>query len=276
MNESLKIMSWNIKSGGFESYNPGLEAPARETKIQAFVNDTHYNRGVEAVSLTDALLWDEVYGGDQGIASHLGYGEARFQPLNDERLNREAGSGIGLVFATDARIEQSRALDLESRQGLNAILDVGKYGLQIATVYLDDLYQDVREKQIRALANDLEKDIPTIIVGDFNMLRPEMRGASFSIQLKDLAIRSLARFVPNKNLRTAMVEMNRRTGVPLIESFGYTDADSSKMRPTAPTILPAFGIDYIFHNNDVMVANLEARGSKEASDHLALTADLRF
>jgi endonuclease/exonuclease/phosphatase family metal-dependent hydrolase len=274
MSDSLKVMAWNIKKGGFDTYRPDSMVPAREGQIQSFIDDSHHNQGVESVSLTDALLWDEVYGGDQGIASHLGYKDARFMPLDDERLNRNVGSGIGLVFASDIPIEQSRALDLESRQGLSTILDIGKHGLQIATVYLDDLSQDVREKQIRALINNLEKDIPTAIVGDFNMLRPELKGATFTIQAKDLAVRSLASIVPGKELRTTIVEMNKRTGVPLVESFGFNDADSSKMRPTAPSILPVFGIDYIFSNDGVTVTNVKVKGSQEASDHLAIMADV--
>jgi endonuclease/exonuclease/phosphatase family metal-dependent hydrolase len=274
MSDSLRLMNWNITIGGFDSYQPDLKIPVREAEIQSFVQNAHINRGVEAAGLIDAYRWDEIYGSDEGIASHLGYQAARFVRLNDERLNRNNGAGVGIAFATDIPIEQSKALDLDNRQGLGVILDVGKYGLQVATVYLDDLSQGVREKQIRALFSNLEADVPTVVIGDFNMLRPDLRSASSADRTKDLAVRSLAHLIPRKDLRNALVEMNRRTGVTLVESFGFTDADNIRKRPTAPSILPVLGIDYVFYNNAVHVNNIEVVPAKKTSDHSAIITDL--
>ena len=273
---NLTLMSWNIKSGGFNSYDPSLTIPERENDIRTIIDDAHGNRGVNAVTLIDAYRWDEVYGDDQDIAHHIGYADARFVRLHDERLERDNGSGIGIAFGTDIIIEQSRPLDLETRCGLGVILAIGHYGLQVANVYLDDLSEEVRLKQIKALINDLEPDIPTVLVGDFNMLRPEMSGASFENRAKDLALRSLTRILPRRGLGATIIDMNKRQGVPLIESLGFNDADRRKKQPTAPSRLPIFGVDYVFHDNKVRVDSMDVISTKKSSDHAAIVVDLRL
>jgi len=274
-NNALTLMSWNVNRGGFSSYDPNSEVPAREGNIKTVIRDAHNNRGVGAAALIDAYRWDEIYGGDAGIASHLEYRDARFMRLNDERLNRDNGAGIGIAFASDISIEQSRALDLETRQGLGIILAIGAYGLQIASVYLDDLSEEVRIRQMKALVADLEPDVPTVLVGDFNMLRAELTGASLVDRTKDFAVRSLARIIPQKELRVPVMEMNKRKAVPLVESLGFRDADCKKKRPTAPSVLPVFGVDYAFCNNSVQVRSVDIIRTKKASDHSAIVVDLK-
>lgn len=272
----IGIGTWNIKSGGFSSYNPSLPAPEREHAIQAVVNHLHDNNRVDTLSLTDAHRWDQIYGGNQGIAAHLGYKEAHFTPLEDDRLSRDFGAGIGIVLATDQRIEQAKELDLSTRQGLGVILDIGSYGLQVANVYMDDLSEETRLTQLRALQSELEPDMPTILIGDFNALRPTMRGASIRIRTKDMAVRSLAHTLSaHKPLGMTVRGMNQRQAVPLIESFGFKDADSAQKRPTAPARLPIFGVDYIFHNEKVAVDEVTTVPIKYESDHLPLIARAR-
>ena len=268
----VEMLAWNIQSGGFLTYDPNSTNPERGPKIQRAISTIRNQHTTNTICLTDAYRWDEVYGGDSGIATHIGTREARFIRLQDDRLDRKIGAGVGIAFGTNHTIESSRALDLDTRQGLGVILDVGKYGLQIANVYLDDMSEEVRINSIRALVNELEPDMPTILVGDFNALRPDMKGASFSNKAKNIAVKSLAIALSKRSpLGIAVTEMNKRTAIPLIESYGFQDADSLKKMPTAPARLPIFGVDYVFSNGLVNISDYRVHPDTGASDHRPLT-----
>jgi endonuclease/exonuclease/phosphatase family metal-dependent hydrolase len=265
---SVSLMSWNIRGGGFDSYSPTQAMPDREESLRDFINTQHLDSGIDTVSLSDAYRWNEVYGSNEAIAKHLGYASARFACLNDARLEAKHGPGMGIAFATDKTIEQSTLLDLDTRQGLGVILDVGHHGLQIANVYLDHLDEYVRLRQIQALMAGLEKDLPTLIVGDFNALRPSSRGARTDVQLKDTSIRLMASLLPRRiEIGETIKGMNKRLTILLIESYEFTDADKKKKRPTAPARLPVFGIDYAFHNNGVNVKDFRVLPTSGQSDH---------
>lgn len=209
-----------------------------------------------------------MYGGEDGIAKHLGFKAARFTRLNDPRLNAAHGEGIGLSFATDRPIENSYDIDLGNRQGLGVVLGIGAYGLQIANVYLDDLSEDIRTKQIAALLFGLEKGLPTIITGDMNVLRQDMAGASVLTKMKDRGVRALAKTLPKKTeIGITIAEMNKRVAMKQILDAGYIDADSKLKRPTAPAVLPIFGIDYALHTGDVSIEEFDVIRIKGESDH---------
>lgn len=270
----VSMLGWNIKAGGFDSYEPALAAPSREDDVCAVISDFHVRSSASAVSLSDAYRWDVIYGGDEGIARHMGYPYARFMPLDDERLRARGEDGIGVVFATDQQVHSSEPLDLGTRQGLRTTLDIGKYGLQVASVYLDDRSEETRLRQARALAAGLEKDMPTILIGDFNALRPSVGLVSPGVRARDMAVRALAFSLPRRVYLSATIQgMNKREVIPVIESFGYMDADAHYKRPTAPAILPVFGIDYAFHNNKVTIDNFKVLPTRTQSDHRAIAFD---
>jgi endonuclease/exonuclease/phosphatase family metal-dependent hydrolase len=268
---STDMMVWNIKSGGFSTYDSSLEVPERGEQIQAFIEAQHA-KGTETVGLTDAHRWDETYGGDEGIADHLGFRAARFVRLNDQRLNRTGMSGVGVAMATDHPIAESWELDLGTRQGLGAVLDIGADGLQVGTVYLDDLDEDIRSRQVSALFSGLKPDLPTVIWGDFNTLRPSLAYASLNVRARDVAVRALAMVLPPKSeLGQAVRGMNERRVFPLFKQHGFHDADVSRKRPTAPARLPLFGVDYAMHNDLVIIEEVNVLPVGSVSDHRALS-----
>jgi endonuclease/exonuclease/phosphatase family metal-dependent hydrolase len=262
----ITMLSWNIKSGGFGSYDPNAAHPVRGTVINEYLMRQRIDHDVSAVTLLDAYRWDEVYGGEQGIARHLGYAAARFIRLGDPRLDAGNGAGIGIAFAANHPIQESNPMDLGERQGLRAILDVGKYGLQVASVYADDLSEDKRKRQINALLAGLEPDVPTVLVGDFNILRPNMRGASSSTKLRNMGVHIMAKLLPQGELGTTVREMNRREAYPLLAEADFQDADPYQ-RPTALGRLKCFGVDYAFHNSSVQIDNFEVLPIRGESDH---------
>lgn len=265
MPNRINMISWNIWRGGFDSYDPTQAVPDREVAICNFIKHQHTALGVDTVFLSDAYLWAKRYGSNDEIARHLGYRNAIFMPLNDSRIEAIVGPGAGSVFATDHSVKEVRILDLGNRQGLGIILDVGLHGLQIANVYLDDLSEETRIKQTEALLAGLEKDMPTIITGDLNTLRPSMRSARFDVQVKDFCVRILTHLSPKHSA------FNRRQVIPIIEDSGFIDADRRLKRPTAPAKFPAVGLDYVFHSKDLEIECLQVMPIHGESDHLPLS-----
>src|SRR5687768_12766507 len=266
----IRMATWNIQSGGYSNYAPKDDEPVREQAIQQQVKRFRQEEDIQGISLIDTFGWRERYGHDRFIAHHLGFRAACLVSLDDDRLNRMYGESPSVVFATDAPVHEFRELDLGDRQGLDALLDLGKYGLQVASVYLDDMSEEARVSQVQALAEGLERDIPTILQGDFNMLRADMSGASLDTRLRNFGIEVLARLMPNNPLGLSIKGMNERRAISLLESKGFNDADPLK-RPTAPARLPAFGIDYVFHDDSVRVDDLRLHRDDSVSDHVAMT-----
>ncbi len=272
----LRAMTWNIKAGGCADYGqlPDLaERPPREAAIKEVV-DNYRNAGVSIMVLVDVYGWSEIYGDDAGIAHHLGFTSAHYTRLCDPRFGL-VGRSLGVVIATNHEIVRFRTIDLGMRYCAAAVLKIGSHQfLQCVGVYLDDLSEEVRENQARNLVNQLEPNIPTVLMGDFNTLRPSLRGASVRHLLGDFAVRTVAATPSVHKLITSIKGMNNRRVVPLLRSFGFADGDGVAMQPTAPAFLPCFGIDYVFSRNGVKVLDCQVAKWLDihgASDHLPLS-----
>lgn len=264
-----RMATWNIQSGGYAGYELTDAKPVREEAIKEHISLLRQEDGIEGISLIDAFGWQERYGHDAFIARHLGFQAARLVSLDDERLNGMYGESPDIVFATNLPVHEFRELDLDTRKGLNAILNLGAYGLQVASIYLDDMSEDVRMNQARALVDALEPGIPTILQGDFNTLRADMSGATLNTRLRNFGIEILARVMPSSPLGRSIKGMNERRVIPFIEDHGFSDGDHLK-RPTAPSKMPAFGIDYILHDDMVAIEEVAVRNTT-ASDHLSVS-----
>ena len=179
----------------------------------------------------------------------------------DERIGSLVGSGAAIVFATDHIIERTDFLNLGNRQALKATLDCKTYTLDIVCVYLDDLSEYTRVKQVKTLLAKLERDKPTIITGDLNTLRPNMHNANISIKVKDSLVRALTHVAPRH------AEFNKRQALPLIEAAGFIDGDEQHKRPTAPAKFPVVGVDYMFHSKSIHVESFYIPPIRSISDH---------
>lgn len=257
-------MSWNVRFGGRPSYDAGLQPDlATERAIVQVVQGL----GVTTATLVDVYKWPEVYGGDAGIAEHLGFKTARFVGLQDNRVD----SGLGVLLATDLPVAQSQELDLGTRAALGTVLNVGSDGLQVASVYLDDMSEAARVAQIRALLAALESNVPTVITGDLNGLRPSLQGAALRHKLGDLLVRAgvLATAWSNHPIIQSIRGMNEREVIELLLASGYTDGDYLR-RPTVPAKMPCFGVDYALSNAAASVVDFDVVGGPtvlRASDH---------
>ena len=272
---ALNMMEWNVKAGGFDSNDPERNSPERQQDILGVVTLEHTVGAMRAAVFSDASRWDTVYGGNLGIASHFGFQAARFTRLEDDRLTGANGEGSGIAMLTDETIAHSDALDLGNRQGMGTVLDVGRHGLQIAGVYLDDLDEDLRKQQVKAMIAGLEADVPTVLTGDFNSLRSNLNGASVITKFGDMAVRVAARAVPRRlALGQSIAGMNRREVIDDIVAAGFSDADRL-CRPTAPVYLPGFGIDYAFSkatpSSGLEITDFSVHSARKASDHRYIT-----
>lgn len=261
------MMSWNVRAGGFKNYNDGLRPdPETEQAIVQVVQDLR-GLGVKTATLVDVYQWHRVYGGDAGIAKHLGFKTARFVGLQDNRVSPD----LGVLLATDLPVAQSWELDLGTRAALGTVLDVGSDGLQVASVYLDDMSEAVRVALIRALIAALEPNVPTVVTGDLNCLRSSLRGATLRNLLIDLLVRVgvLVTAWNDHPIVRSIRGMNERKAVKLLLASGYTDGDPLR-RPTAPAILPCLGLDYAWCANTTTVKDFDVVGGPmvlRASDH---------
>jgi endonuclease/exonuclease/phosphatase family metal-dependent hydrolase len=280
LHETVDAIAWNIHRGGFSTYDHSEYLPPDIDLIKEQIEIFHHD-GVQAVSLTDAYRWGEIFGDqaedtDQDIAEYLGFADARFMLIEDERLDRENGIGSGLVFASDVPIDHALELDLGTRKALGIIYDIGRAGLQIATVYLDDMSETLRMQQYDALLRGLQPDMPTFLLGDFNSLRPTMRRATLGTKAGDAVVRATANLtLPQTTYGRALRGRNARLLIPHIEASGFTDADAKLKRPTFPKALPIFGLDYAFHNSQASIRNFEVVEKSIGSDHRPLRMTLR-
>ena len=265
----LRGLVWNIRSGGFDTYDTHLEHPAREKQIVSVIQEQKRARGgLDFVSLIDTYRWSSYYGGNQSIAKHLRFNEALYLPVDDERLNATGGEEISLVFATDEEILEHGRIDLGNRQALRTVLGIGATGLQFATVYLDDINEAVRIKQIHGLFAGLAP-MPTVIAGDFNLLRQSLDGAALRHRLGDKFVRMASALLSpfNHPYATTWKELNKRQAYPLFAQNQFIDADREKKRPTVKSRFPLFGVDYAFHSGRAKVYGYKTISSKGGSDH---------
>lgn len=284
----MYIASWNVQSGGFAAYDAGLKTAARQDSIQRVVRHLHHDIGVTALVLCDTYRWAEFYGGNEGIARHLGYRTALYLDLNDQRLIDKHGPGISVVFATDLDVLGARIIWAHSRYVLEVVVqDEGK-ALRILAAYLDDLSEDVRLKQFSAIHNTVAAagNIPTIIAGDLNALRGDLSQAHFKARWRDRLFRTLLPvlrlFRPKSELAVSAAGMNQRRLITTVEAAGYTDGGHFSAQPTIGAMglpFPLICLDYIFANSFIRFRKFDVvpkRVHKNASDHAPVVAEINY
>ncbi|HSW91096.1 MAG TPA: hypothetical protein VLG09_00435 [Candidatus Saccharimonadales bacterium] len=269
---TIKAMGWNVRQGGFLTDGYEEPFPPREENIRRVISEAN----ADALGLVDLFRWNKYYGGNEGIARFLGTRAAFYTALDDERLTRQhpSGADLGVVFATNEPVALSEPIDLETRQGNRTVLNIGTHGLQFATLYLDEKYEDIRMHQMLAAEAQLE-DIPTIIWTDLNALRP-LDTARLSEKARSAMLRIATCILPSSMPSVAAIqEMERREALKVLIDKGFTDVDP-KQRPTALGNTRIFGVDYIMSRGEGMeVSNFATLPHQGGSDHLAVSATVK-
>jgi endonuclease/exonuclease/phosphatase family metal-dependent hydrolase len=262
----MRIASYNIMSGGFDGYNLTAAKPQRLPVLKTAIRELE----ADIVGLIDTFRWDEVFMADE-LCKLFGYKNAFCINLNDDRL-REEGHNNGLTLLSNVPLIDVRTIRIATRDAVAARFP-GNITLVLA--YLDDLSEDTRLGQVKALSPMLSAEEPTIVMGDLNTLRksegPAVKKALSVFYEDNPGIES--------KLGSIITDMQRGEVIVLLESLGLQDAGMASS-PTVPTKLfpaksdqPFLRLDYCFHSSSVKITNFVVRTQdifQKASDHFPI------
>jgi endonuclease/exonuclease/phosphatase family metal-dependent hydrolase len=270
----MKIASYNILSGGFNSYNYESSSPERLDLLKKVVRKIN----ADFIGLIDTFRWDSLYSNNQ-LARMFSYKKAYCINLNDGRLKKK-GHNNGITVLTNLPVHKFETITINNRDAIKTIVQTSKSSVDIFTVYLDDLSENTRIKQIRVLLKNINQERPTIVMGDLNTF-----GLNDVPKINSL-IDKFAR--DNRQLyegmRPVLEEMKRAEVTKQLEKYGLKDADKNG-EPTTPTkLFPAkiknaiLRIDYAFHTNHIEVQNFKVLKDSlfdQTSDHYPIAFDVK-
>jgi hypothetical protein len=128
----MEILSWNIMSGGFNSYASLAKIPDRIDLLVSTI------RSIDAdfVNLVDTHRWTEVFT-TEDLIRLFGYANVYSVKLDDERL-KAIRHDNGVTVLTRLPVERFETKRIFSRNAIKT--SVG--GIDIFTTYLDDARRD--------------------------------------------------------------------------------------------------------------------------------------
>jgi len=260
-------------SGGFNSYNYDSSSPERLDLIKKAIRKIN----ADFIGLIDTFRWDSLYTNKQ-LAEIFSYTKAYCVNLNDKRLKKK-GHNNGITVLTNIPAKKL-TITIQTRDAIKTTLKINGSELDIFTVYLDDLSEETRVKQTKALLKNIDKERPTIIMGDLNTL--DLNDISKAQHFIDEFAEGNPRLY--EGMKPVLIEMKRGEVIKRLKKFGLNDAGKNG-GPTAPTKLfpakinePILRIDYALHTKSVMVKNFKVmRGSlfDETSDHYPIVFDAK-
>jgi endonuclease/exonuclease/phosphatase family metal-dependent hydrolase len=273
-NRSMRVASYNIMSGGFNSYSTTASEPERIAILQNAVSDLK----ADVIGLIDTFRWDELYTASD-LTTLFGYKYAYCINLNDERL-KKLGHNNGITLLSNLGIIKSQTITLATRDAVIAQLQDGSKIVNIAVVYLDDLSEDARLEQLKELRNYIDPQEPWLIIGDLNSIKKSDRDSittplrQFQEENPEIA----------KKLSPAIHDMMRGEVIEQLESWGLQDADKEN-HATLPTPLfpgtiyqPFLRLDYCFHSPSLSTSHFNSPRSDvytKASDHFPIVFDVK-
>ncbi|OGG01747.1 hypothetical protein A2Z33_00200 [Candidatus Gottesmanbacteria bacterium RBG_16_52_11] len=274
----MRLLEYNIESGGFGSYDRTLTPPPERLDL---IKETVSGAQADVVVFVDTYRWGnpEVFADNASLAREFGYRQAYQADLDDERLKAIGrDNGIAVLTREDARFETIR---LGNRNAVKASIRTAGSPLDIFAVYLDDLSEDVRLSQIRTLISHTDPAVPTIIAGDFNTLAPvDTKGAKIRYG------QILTRIPVSRagNLFSISEKIRNQKVIPYLESRGFTDTGATKRNPTAPTkkfhrlAFPILRLDYVMTKGTgpVRIAVIRNHITDRASDHYPVLGNVEY
>ncbi len=246
---SINIMSWNILSGGFKDYGSSEERPPRIQEIVKAINEIK----PDVVCLIDTYRWTEVFTHEE-LIELFGYPYAHCVKLDDERLISK-GHDNGITVFSQLKDTSIQTIRLDTRNAVQISID----HLEIFSVYLDDLSEDVRVKQVNALHKFVNPNTPTIIAGDLNTIDFD------DLEQTNKNIKELSQKFPGpmKNIEQSLTEMKRAEVTKLLKDNEFIDLGKD-MGNTVPAKLfplpienPILRIDYAFGSKQIKLQTFE-------------------
>jgi endonuclease/exonuclease/phosphatase family metal-dependent hydrolase len=259
---SLEILSWNILSGGFKDYGSSEKTPERIDGLASVIKELR----PDIVSLVDTYRWTEVFTVED-LKRIFGYPNVHMVKLEDQRLIKKGhDNGVAVLSRfPDTKIE---SIWLTTRNGIKTRVD----GIDIFSVYLDDVSEDTRIKQVQAVLDLVDPNFPTIITGDLNTF-DENDLDEAKTNLDELSRRYPK---PMKSMEAPLNEMKRVEVTQILGNNGFTDLGKNAGN-TVPAKLfplrvekPIIRLDYAFGNNKVRLEDFKVLADDKfgnLSDH---------
>lgn len=256
-------------SGGFNGYDYSTQQPPRLELIKQVLAEQQ----ADFVSLIDTFRWDEIYTPQQ-LCELFGYKQALSVNLNDARL-KKLGHNNGITVLSNIENTVFETINLGTRNGILSSVQTPTGLLNVFSLYLDDLAEDSRLKQLEELKRYLT-NTPTLVSGDLNTLSPK------DLLENKTRIDSFLKQNPKYFSLTSLLEDMARTEVISgLTNLGFSDTDSNYY-PTFPTKLtslsevPLIRIDF-FLSKDIEVKRCETLYGDlydKASDHYPLLLEI--
>jgi len=269
----MKIASYNVMSGGFDDYGSKSNKPERLENIKKAVKKIN----ADFIALVDTYKWEKIYTKKE-LQKMFDYKKGYSINLNDSRL-KKLGHNNGITVLTNFENVKFEIARLFDRNSIKSCISIKGKRLVIYSVYLDDVSERTRMKQIEALMKNSGKEKDVVVMGDFN-----------AIDQRDLSVVSLSlkKFIEgNKNLSKKFIsvldEMKKTEVMNYLKKNNFSNA-SSKFMPTVMTKLfpakvnkPFMQLDYVFYNSGIKVKRTKVLYDKvfdEASDHYPIVVEI--
>lgn len=264
----MKILSWNIMSGGFSSYDSLAKTPERLDLLVSTLKSIN----ADFVSLVDTHRWTEVFTSED-LKKMFGYENVYMVKLEDERLKIK-GHDNGVTVLTRLPVTKFETIRIFSRNAIKTSLE----GLDVFTTYLDDLSEDTRLAQSDSLLNQITAGTPTIITGDLNTI-DEVDVEEAKRQIETMLIEH----PEAKAIEPILKEMMRGEVTRKLKENGFIDMGVGKGCTFPSTLFPIkvgqpiARFDYGFCTPDIKIENFEVlKGSEfdQVSDHFPIKMEI--
>ncbi len=272
----MKIASYNIKSGGFTSYFSKSATPEKLALIKLSIKQIN----ADFIALIDTCRWEQTFS-DENLSEMFGYKSVYRISIHDEKLLIP----IGITVLTNLPVLGFENCRIFDRDCIKTVIKEKDRVINLFSIYLDYQDEEIRSKQILSLLEQAE-DRNTIILGDYNSLRPEDAAESGRLFYKIVRLLPFIRLSSGfkGTIKTVKDMLLDQKVINLLRSRGFIEAKGSeKFEPTMPTkfffplIPPIFKVDYIFHTPDISVNNFQILKGKvfdKASDHYPIACEV--
>lgn len=272
----MKIASYNILSGGFESYQSTQSIPRRLPLLKKALKKIE----ADFVSLIDTFRWKDIFS-DQDLKKHFGYPYVYSIDMNDTRVDPRVGLTVLSRFPM-----KNKTIRLHNRDAIESRLKVDGADYNLFTLYLDDLNEDVRLKQVKVLEKKLKQE-KVILMGDLNsFLRTDLPFLPGLLESARAALKMSTKQIYQfmTEILPAVRQMKRCEAVAyLSDELGLVNAIPD-FEPTMPSKLfpggmdrPFIRVDYFFHSPDVKPKKAQVVYGElfdQTSDHFPVVMEI--
>lgn len=259
---TIEILSWNILSGGFKDYGEPVNRPGR---IDGLI-DVIKKLNPDVASLVDTHRWTEVFTPDQ-LKQIFGYLHVHTINLDDQRLITK-GHDNGITVFSQIPGSKTQTVWLATRNAIKTHIA----GIDVFSVYFDDVSEDTRIKQVQAILELVDPNMPTIITGDLN----SFDNGDLNETVKSLDELGQKYPGPMKSMETALNEMKRGEVTQILANNGFRDLGKNagntvpaKLFPL-PVEKPIIRLDYAFGNSRIKLDDFKVLTDEKygiLSDH---------